>query len=377
MENVKILHTADIHIGAAESFLGKDAKTRQFETLITFERIIDLAVKENVKLIAIAGDLFNSNDVEPRFIEAAFNKIASNSSVKVVAIAGNHDPLNSESPYLNYNLPENLYVLGAKDECITFDDLKLNVYGRSFDSAYMKGEEVFTLSPENNGYINLMLQHGDLKSDLNSDYNAITPKFVKNSGMDYIALGHVHKRSEIGRIDNTHFAYSGCPEGQGFDELDTKGVYIGEISKGVCSLAFTPVAKRSHIHEKIDVCGNVDSEYIFNQTITVLKEKYGENFADNLYKIELVGEIPADSEIITAEIYSRLNDILYYVKVKDSTDFSINLEELSNETSLKGIFVKKILEKEATAGEEEKEKYKNALKLGLKAFISEVKYNED
>lgn len=377
MENVKILHTADIHIGAAESFLGKDAKTRQYETLITFERIVDLAVKEKVQVIAIAGDTFNSNDIEPRFIDAVLAKITANIGIKVVVIAGNHDPLNAESPFLRYDLPENLYVLGVKDECITFDDIKLNVYGRSFENAYLKGEETFTIEPKDNGYVNLMLQHGDLKSDLNSDYNAITPKFVKNSGMDYIALGHVHKRTEIGRIDNTFFAYCGCPEGQGFDELDSKGVYIGEIGKGVCSLVFTPVAKRSHIHEKIDVTENTGSEDIVNRTLAVLSEKYGENYTDNLYKIELVGEIPTDCEIITAEIFSRLNEYLYYVKVKDSTDFLCDLEQLSKETTLKGIFVKKMLEKMENADSEDKEKYKNALKLGLKAFNSEVKYNED
>jgi len=377
MDSVKILHTADIHIGAAESFLGKSAQQRQFETLITFERIVDLAVKENVKVLALAGDIFDSNDIESRFFEAVFSKISANKDIKVIAVAGNHDPLNADSPYLKYDLPENLYILGTKDECITFDDLKLNVYGRSFENVYLEGEELFTLAPKDNGYINLMLQHGELKSDLNSEYNAITPKFVKNSGMDYIALGHVHKRTEIGRIDNTFFAYCGCPEGQGFDELGSKGVYIGEIGKGFCELIFTPVAKRNHIHEKIDVTNNFSSEEIVNRTLAVLNEKYGENYADNLYKIELIGEIPTDCEIITAEILSRLSEILYFVKVKDSTDFSIDLKELSNETTLKGIFVKKMLQKIESADDETKEKYKNALKLGLKSFNTEVKYNED
>ncbi len=377
MEKVKILHTADIHIGAAESFLGKDAKIRQYETLITFEKIVDLAVREDVSVIAIAGDTFNSNDVESRFVDAVFNKIAANPNIKVVAVAGNHDPLNSESPFITRELPENLYILGIKDECITFDDIKLNVYGRSFENAYMKGEEAFSLKPLENRYVNLMVQHGELKSDLNSDYNAITPKFVKFSGMDYIALGHVHKRTEIGRIDNTFFSYCGCPEGQGFDELDSKGVYIGEIGKGECNLSFVPVAKRSHIHEKIDVAGNSGSEDICNRVITILSEKYGDCYGDNLYKIELIGEIEESCEIVTAEITSRLNEFLYFVKVKDSTEYKLDLEELSREASLKGIFVKKMLEKIEEADETEKETYKNALKLGIKAFITEVKYDED
>ena len=41
MNNVKILHTADIHIGARDAFLGTTAESRRFETLLTFEKIVD------------------------------------------------------------------------------------------------------------------------------------------------------------------------------------------------------------------------------------------------------------------------------------------------------------------------------------------------
>ena len=40
MKSVKILHCADIHIGAAESFLKNNAESRRIETLLTFEKII-------------------------------------------------------------------------------------------------------------------------------------------------------------------------------------------------------------------------------------------------------------------------------------------------------------------------------------------------
>ncbi len=377
MKLIKILHTADIHIGAAESFLGKTAATRRFETLITAQKIMDLAARENVSVVAIAGDLFDSNSIEERFFDAVFAKIAEFPQIKVIYAAGNHDPLDSNSPFLTRDLPDNLYVLGVNDECITFDDIELNVYGRSFENAYLKGEERFSITPQNNGYINLMVQHGELKSDINSDYNAITPKFVKYSGMDYIALGHVHKRTEIGRIDNTFFAYCGCPEGQGFDELSEKGVYIGEIGKGECNLQFIPIAKRSHIYEKIDVTNMTANEDICSNIISVLSEKYGENYTDNLYKIELTGEIAEDFEIIPEEIISRLSDLLYFVKVKDSTDFACDYEAISKDTTLKGIFVKNMLSKIENAVDTEKQQYRDALKLGIKAFLREVKYNED
>lgn len=376
MEKIKILHTADIHIGAAESFLGSGAEARRFETLITFEKIIDLAINEKVDLIAIAGDLFESNTVEERFITAVFDKIKTAAPIKVIFAAGNHDPLNAESPFLTRSLPDNLYVLGIKDECITFDDIGTKIYGRSFEHNYLQGEETFTLKTDRD-YINILVQHGELKSDLNSDYNAITPKFVKVSGMDYIALGHVHKRTEIGKIDGTHFAYCGCPEGQGFDETLQKGVYIGEVGKNHCDLRFEPISKRLHIEEKIDISSCKDSLEISNAVLNQLEKNYGENFRDNLYKVSLTGEIPEDTEIITAEIVSRLETELYFVKVKNRTEFLIDFETLSNEPTLKGIFVKKMLEKEATATEEEKLILRKAMNLGLKAFKTEVKYDED
>ena len=59
MNTVKILHCADIHIGAAQSFLGTLAEKRRYEVLMTFERIIDMAKENDVKIIAIAGDLFD------------------------------------------------------------------------------------------------------------------------------------------------------------------------------------------------------------------------------------------------------------------------------------------------------------------------------
>ena len=367
MNFVKILHTADIHIGAQDSFLGPGAESRRFETLITFERIIDTAVQNDVQLIAIAGDLFDSDTPETVFTDAVFNKIR-DCGIKTVYCAGNHDPLNANSPFVNRELPENLFVLGKDDACITFDYIKTRVYGRSFESSFLKGEEEFTIEVPNDDFINIMVQHGELRSDLGSEYNSITPRFVKKSDMDYIALGHIHKRTPIGKIENTHFAYCGCPEGQGFDELDEKGVYMGSVSKGKCDLEFIPVSKREHIHQKIDIT-NIDD--ISSHILNTLSNKYP-NYSDNLYKIELTGEIDPETEINTTEITARLSEKLYFVKVKDSTEYKINLSALANDPSLKGIFVKNMLLRIEQA--EDKELYKKALKLTFNFALKTVVY---
>ena len=281
MDSVKILHCADIHIGAAENFLSTRAESRRAETLITFEKIINLAKEEKVDILLIAGDLFNSNNIEKSFIDRVFECFASVPNIKIVYAAGNHDPLNSESPFKKYTLPDNLFVLDTKDSFVEFRELNTRVYGKSFKEVYMQGQSRFALMPDQS-FINLMCIHGELRSDLGSDYNSITSEFIENSGMDYIALGHVHKRTDIGKIGNTYVAYCGCPEGQGFDELGEKGVYMGEVSKGVCNLQFVPTAKRMLICENIDITGLKTSSEIADSIINHLKQKYSDSFSENL-----------------------------------------------------------------------------------------------
>ncbi len=372
---VKILHCADLHIGAQESFLGEKAASRRLETLLTFERIIELAQENAVQIILIAGDLLDSNKIEQSFIERIISSISSVKDIKVVYACGNHDPLGRDFPFKKLKLPENLYILPTEDSFVEFEDLKVRVYGKSFSEVYLKGVSEFSIKPESD-YINLMCIHGELRADLGSDYNSITDSFIRNSGMDYVALGHVHKRTEIGKIGDTFCAYCGCSEGQGFDEIGDKGVYFGTVSKGKVDLEFKSVCRRMHITEDINIENLSSSPEIADTILSALNEKYGENFSDNLYKITLTGATDKNSEISITEISERLENKVYFAKIKDKTEPQINLAEIASENSLKGIFVKKMLEK-ISLNDENKEKYIYALKIGLKAFNTEGELYED
>ena len=364
MNTVKILHCADIHIGAALSFLGDIAAQRRYETLLTFERIIDTACREGIKIIAAAGDIFDSNGVEDDFVSAVFEKIASVPEIKVVLALGNHDPLSAQSPFKNVELPKNLFVLGIKDECITFDDLKTRVYGRSFDDVYLKGAESFSFTPSEDGYVNLMVLHGEFRSDLNSNYNSVTANFIKESGMDYIALGHIHKRTEPQKIGNTFYAYCGCPEGQGFDETDEKGVYIGEIGKGLCDLSFVPMSKRRHICEKIDVTGINSSAEISGSVLTLLREKYGEQYGENLYKIELTGTLSPQSDFSLHYIKTQLAGSAFFLSISDKTLCTQDVDALADEQSLRGSFIRHL-----RTMTDDPVLFEDALKLGINALF--------
>lgn len=377
MNSVKIMHCADIHIGAAESFLGARADSRRYETVLTFERIIDTAVNAGVDVVAVAGDLFDSNTADARLYRPVLEKIASVPDIKVLFAAGNHDPLLSSSPFLKNKNPGNLYVFPEHDHCFTFDDIKLRAYGRSFGNVYMQGEQSFGITPPDDEYVNLMVLHGELTGDLSSQYNAVTAEFIKNSGMDYIALGHIHKRTEPQKSGNTYYAYCGCPEGQGFDETGEKGVYVGTVGKSLCALEFIPLAKRRHFHIKTDVTGLASQAEIVNKIAEDIKNTAGSGWEENLYKIELAGGVKEGADVNTAEIIARISEAVYYAKVKDSTVPALDMEQIASEISLKGIFVKNMLSLIENASKDEKEELAAALRLGLKAFDSEVAYSED
>ena len=60
-----------------------------------------------------------------------------------------------------------------------------------------------------------------------SGYGPISPGDIAASRLDYLALGHIHQASGLQREGSTYWAYPGCPEGRGFDELrEKKALYV-------------------------------------------------------------------------------------------------------------------------------------------------------
>ena len=62
-------------------------------------------------------------------------------------------------------------------------------------------------------------------------YDPIRKEEIAASGLAYLALGHIHKRTEPLTFGGTVCAWPGCPEGRGFDELGEKGFYAGTLER--------------------------------------------------------------------------------------------------------------------------------------------------
>lgn len=376
-ETVRILHTADLHLGASFSYLGGTKReTRTAELMLCTERLFGICRANKIPLLILSGDVFDSNAVEENIVAAFLSSVKNNPQVRVVFAAGNHDPLTSDSPFLNNSLPENLTVLGTADTCVYFEDINTRVYGKSFKSVYMAASERFSITPPDDRVINIMVLHGDSGSDTDSPYGSISQEFLRNSGMDYVALGHIHTFSGVKQLDGVYYAYPGCPEPHGFDELGQTGVICAEVGKNYFKHQFVPTGTRAYETVNIDISAATDNASATTVILDELKARFGAEFGKNLYKIILTGDLSDEIRINPAEILTRIGDEVFYAKIKNRTGVSADLALLARENTLKGKFVKIMLEK-MSAEPENTEKLKKALGIGLKAFRSEVKFDEN
>jgi exonuclease SbcD len=86
---MKILHTADWHLGKR-----LDSFSRIDEQVLVMNEIVDIADRENVDLVIIAGDLFDAFNPGVEAIELFYRtikRLTKNGIRPVLAIAGNHD----------------------------------------------------------------------------------------------------------------------------------------------------------------------------------------------------------------------------------------------------------------------------------------------
>src|SRR3954453_18427577 len=104
---LRIIHTADVHLGARHDDLGEQAAAQRERQFAAFKATVNLAVAEKVDLFLSAGDLFDSNVQPRRSVErvAAELRRLVDARIRTVIIPGTHDVLDRASIYRAYDLP--------------------------------------------------------------------------------------------------------------------------------------------------------------------------------------------------------------------------------------------------------------------------------
>ena len=215
---IKILHSADWHL---DSPLQMDAALRSELGKIP-EKIAALCQKEQCDLVLLAGDLFDGA-ATPATAQSLKQWLAA-MEVPVFITPGNHDFVGGENPWLTEVFPENVHIFTKNViESVALPELNCRIYGAAFTSMDCHGLlEGFAAQQEEQYAIGIF--HGD-PTQVTSPYCPITTAQVQASGLDYLALGHIHKGGSF-RMGKTLCAWPGCPMGRGYDEEGEKGALI-------------------------------------------------------------------------------------------------------------------------------------------------------
>ena len=326
---MKVLHTSDWHLG--RSLYGR----KRYEEFSAFlDWLTDLIISEQVDVLLVAGDIFDTSTPSNRAQELYYRflcKVAGSCCRHIVVIAGNHDSpsfLNAPKELL---LALNVYVVGsitetAEDEVITLlngtntpeaivcavpylrdRDIRTVEAGESIDdknTKLMEGvkdhyAEVCRVAEKTQNVAKdipiIAMGHlfaaggktmeGDGVRELYVGSLAHVGSDVFPDCIDYLALGHLHVPQQVSGSE--HFRYSGSPIPMGFGEArQEKKVILVEFEK-----------RTPHIKECIVPCfqvlerltGTLDE---ITERIAQLKSKESQAWLEIEYTgNEIVGEL--------------------------------------------------------------------------------------
>lgn len=356
MNEIKLLHAADLHLDSPFEGLGaKKAAQRRAEQRQLLYGIANLAKSEGVQMILLAGDLLDSDSAYAETAEdiaQAFGGLG----IPVIISPGNHDFYSERSPYARVRFPENIHIFKSPvPESIT-PIQGVRVWGAAFCDRYSSGM-LHGFQPQKvDGIRDIMCIHGQV--DAASAYDPITEAEIAASGMDYIALGHVHSGSGLRKAGSTYYAWPGCPEGRGFDETGDKQVYIVTLGSG-CDIKSVSIAYRRYEILTVDLNSG--------DALADIESALPQGTENDIYRIILRGETAAAPDLGVIE--NALAGKFFALQLRDETRLRRDVWESAGEDDLRGQFLIRLKKMYDTAKTpEERERITQAARWGLAAL---------
>jgi DNA repair exonuclease SbcCD nuclease subunit len=379
---MKFIHIADCHLDAKfDNLIGKEnlSQKRRIEQREVFTKAIEYAKNNDIDYIFISGDLYEEGLINLSTIEYINDLFKAIPNIKIIITPGNHDPYIKQSVYDTYNFSDNVYVFD-KYEVIKKEYDDVNIYGFAFNSFFEESINFEGIELDKSK-LNILVMHGDLNASQEQEhkFNPVQERLLQELGFDYIAMGHIHKNNYD---EGKTILYPGSLASLGFDEPDLHGMIVGEFSGKSLSTKFVPLDTREFKQLELDVKNVLDENdliYKINELVQNDIEKtkqeleksvsytsfnYDFSYLDIskyivMYEVYLVGNRTFDIDLKRINILIDNDNI---IKIKDKTEMGFDLKKISKESTLRGLFVKKVLEKQDDYSKEEIDK---ALEIGL------------
>lgn len=362
---LKVFHCADIHLDSPFSLYSpREAEKRRIELRAAFTSALMFAREKKVDIFIISGDLFDSEYITRDTRELLVREFAKCGDMKIFIAPGNHDPYTVGSPYDTTDFGENVHIFGGERECVSLDGLNADIYGFGFTSKNYISSPVANWTIRDESRVNILVCHGDMVGGGDST-GPITKQEIANSGFDYIALGHIHKPTGLQCENGVYYSYPGCIEGRGFDEQGYKGAMFGTVEKGKTDMQLLRFSKSRYESASVDISGV--SEKL--EALDIIRDAIRQYTDDTALRLTLVGELKSAFVILPNEI-GKGCEFPYFIEIIDKTHISPDLDKLEKSNTLKGIFVRKMLDG-MRKQDEDSDEYRTlslALKYGIAAL---------
>ena len=237
---LRFVHTGDLHLDSPFLGIGQAAPERvanalRDATLRSWDRIVGLALDQHVNAVFVAGDVFEGANRTLR-AQIAFRdglERLARERIPSFVVTGNHDPLSGWEPAVAW--PELGHRFGADEVTsrpILRDGTELaRIHGisyavrdvtRNLAADFRRtGDETFAIG----------LLHANVGGQAgHQNYAPCSLSDLAASGMDYWALGHIHRHGILRAADPT-VVYCGNPQGRDPGEADPRGCYLVDVDE--------------------------------------------------------------------------------------------------------------------------------------------------
>jgi DNA repair exonuclease SbcCD nuclease subunit len=360
---LRLLHTADVHLGARHADLGDRASAQRERQFAAFVATIDLAIAEQVDLVLIAGDLFDSNVQPRRSVERVAGQLRRlvDSRIRTVITPGTHDVYDGASIYRSYDLPdlagsggaEFVTVLTPDAQEVHFAPLDVVVHGQPFATKRAPHSPLRGLDAASDTratwHVGLLHAAVAIPGQTDGDEVVITTAEIGASNLDYLALGHWHSFNQ-GNVAGTAYAYSGAPEPVALHQDRAGQVLLVTLDQpdGLKRVDITPRQVGRTRFERVDLdAAAVASQPALVATIAAKADP------DLVLDVRLIGVRPDELDLEVDEVERELDDRFMRLKIRDRSIASLTVGPIPPTDTVLGAFIRdleaRIAEVEAAA----------------------------
>ena len=213
---LRMLHTSDVHLGAYDHGRGGELEQMRERLHDSFRSVVDLALREQVDLLVVAGDFIDNARVREETLEFAAAEV-SRAGMPVIVTPGNHDHVGPGTVYdridFRAQAPNLLLMRSPEGETVALEELDVQLWGRAHTEQDPRFSPFGDAPPRGDAAWQIAVGHGHFihrRAALQHSFHILESE-LEALDRDYVALGHWERLTRVAAGDATA-AYSGSPQ---------------------------------------------------------------------------------------------------------------------------------------------------------------------